>query len=271
LAKIAVKSAEPAGLAVHTLARGEDWAVRDIVCGYGPRDRPFEEQHTSSSIAIVLEGTFQYRSGRVRELMTPGSLLLGNAGQIFECGHEHGAGDRCISFSYAADFGFKVLRLPPLRALSSLTARVCSALRRKHECSWEELSIELAAEATRLANGLSSRYGNADAAGVARVTRVVRMIEHELDQPHSLAEIARDAGLSPSYFLRTFTAVTGLTPHQYVRRSRLHAAATRLRIESARITDIALDCGFGDVSNFNRAFRAEFGVSPRAYRHGLKD
>jgi AraC-like DNA-binding protein len=40
----------------------------------------------------------------------------------------------------------------------------------------------------------------------------------------------------------------------------------RLASEPGKILDIALDCGFGDVSNFNRAFRAEFGVSPRAYR-----
>jgi AraC-like DNA-binding protein len=48
---------------------------------------------------------------------------------------------------------------------------------------------------------------------------------------------------------------------------RLRRAAVRLRNEPAKIVDIALDCGFGDVSNFNRAFRAEFGVSPRAYRN----
>jgi len=40
----------------------------------------------------------------------------------------------------------------------------------------------------------------------------------------------------------------------------------RLAAESTRILDIALDCGFGDVSNFNRAFRTEFGVSPRVFR-----
>jgi AraC-like DNA-binding protein len=40
----------------------------------------------------------------------------------------------------------------------------------------------------------------------------------------------------------------------------------RLAAEGARVVDIALDCGFGDVSNFNHAFRAEFGVSPRLYR-----
>jgi len=47
---------------------------------------------------------------------------------------------------------------------------------------------------------------------------------------------------------------------------RLCRVAVRLRTEPARILDIALDCGFGDVSNFNRVFRAEFGMSPRVYR-----
>ncbi len=38
----------------------------------------------------------------------------------------------------------------------------------------------------------------------------------------------------------------------------------------AKVLDIAFDCGFGDLSNFNHAFRAEFGVSPRAYRRTLQ-
>jgi AraC family transcriptional regulator len=48
----------------------------------------------------------------------------------------------------------------------------------------------------------------------------------------------------------------------------LREAAIRLvsADSHARILDIALDSGFGDVSNFNRAFRAEFGATPRVYR-----
>jgi AraC-like DNA-binding protein len=57
-----------------------------------------------------------------------------------------------------------------------------------------------------------------------------------------------------------------VTPHQYLQRARLREAATRLRTNSGKVVDIALDCGFGDISNFNRAFRTEFGVSPRAFR-----
>ena len=40
----------------------------------------------------------------------------------------------------------------------------------------------------------------------------------------------------------------------------------RFAWEQALVLDIALDCGFGDLSNFNHTFRAEFGLSPRNYR-----
>jgi AraC family transcriptional regulator len=80
--------------------------------------------------------------------------------------------------------------------------------------------------------------------------------------------MAEEARLSPYHFLRTFEVVAGLTPHQYVMRMRLRRAAVRLVQAQASVLDIAFDCGFGDVSNFNRSFRAEFGMSPRAFRRG---
>jgi AraC-like DNA-binding protein len=103
----------------------------------------------------------------------------------------------------------------------------------------------------------------------ARVTRIVRAIEARPDANLSLASLARDSGLSPYHFLRTFERLTGVTPHQFVLRARLREAAMRLVTEPRKVRkviDVALDSGFGDVSNFNRAFRAEFGVTPLEYR-----
>jgi AraC family transcriptional regulator len=94
----------------------------------------------------------------------------------------------------------------------------------------------------------------------------VRMIERNPHAKLTLASLARQTGLSPYHFLRTFQQLTGLTPHQYILRARLREAAMRLVAEPDKILDVALDCGFGDVSNFNRAFRTEFGVSPSAFR-----
>ena len=148
LAKIAVASrilGLPAGETktprARVLASGNGWTVSDVVCSAGPRDLPFEEQHTGTSIAIVVSGTFQYRTSTGGELMTPGSLLLGNAGDGFTCGHEHGSGDRCLSFSYGPEFreelaagmssaksGFNLPRLPPIRELSPLIANAVALL-----------------------------------------------------------------------------------------------------------------------------------------------
>jgi AraC-like DNA-binding protein len=291
LAKIAVEleralarravNGGPGQTTARVLVQGDGWRVADVVCTSGPRDRPFEERHAHVNIAIVAAGSFQYRSAAGRELMTPGSLLLGTAGQYFECGHEYGGGDRCLAFGYApeyferlaADAGlrgprpdFRALRLPPLRALSPLVARACAGLAGSADVPWEELSVQLAALTVRLAAGLSADAREGPPNAVARVTRTVRMIERHPDTGMALGSLAREAGLSPYHFLRTFERLTGVTPHQYVLRARLREAAMRLALEPARVLDIALDCGFGDVSNFNRAFRAEFGVSPRVYR-----
>jgi AraC-like DNA-binding protein len=300
LAKIAValaeavarrqKRGEAGGMALHVLARGDGWAVSDVVCTAGPQDRPFGEEHARVCIAVVAAGSFQYRSVAGRELMTPGSLLLGNPGQSFECAHDHGTGDRCLSFAYAPEyfarlasdaglpgdrFAFRPLRVPPLRETSALIARACAGLEGASAVPWEELALRLAVQALHLSADISGVGPAAPPNAEARVARIVREIEERIAQAPgglagtdglTIAELAAEAGLNPYHFLRTFERVAGVTPHQYILRLRLREAALRLTTESARIIDIAYDCGFGDLSHFNRTFRAEFGVSPRQYR-----
>jgi AraC-like DNA-binding protein len=211
--------------------------------------------------------------------MTPGSVLLGNAGECFHCEHEHGTGDRCLSFSYDPEFfdrlthdagasgtGFRMLRLPSDRVLAPIIAKAAAVLAGDRRLSLEELSILTAAKVAQLERGVTPNCSFAERNSVARVTRVVRMMENDPDCPSALRLLAQMAGLSPFHFLRNFAGLTGITPHQFLLRLRLRSAAVRLRTGSAKILDIALDCGFADVSNFNRAFRAEFGMSPRVYR-----
>lgn len=273
-----------AAIVGRVLARGSGWTAEDVICTAGPGDPSYEEQHAGVSIAIVVSGSFQYRSTSGRAMMTPGSLFLGSPGQCFECGHEHAAGDRCVAFRYdpefveriARDAGaraggvFRVPRLPPLRETSPLVALACAGLDESAAVAWEEMAIELAARTALLADGrgIEPRQGGRDAE--ARVTRVVRDIERRPAAARPLADIAGEAGLSPFHCLRTFVRVTGVTPHQYVLRTRLRAAALRLAAEPARVIDVALESGFDDVSNFNHAFRVEFGVTPRAYRAGMR-
>lgn len=134
------------------------------------------------------------------------------------------------------------------------------------DVAWEELAIHLAATAVRLDAGVSTPERAPSSAAVARVTESVRAIERSPESRLTVAQLAADARQSPFHYLRTFEQLTGVTPHQFILRTRLRHAAARLATEDAKVIDIALDAGFNDVSTFNRAFRAEFGTAPRAYR-----
>jgi AraC family transcriptional regulator len=272
----------PGEAAPRILARGDGWTVADVICTSGPQDRSFEERHTHYAIAVVVAGTFQYRSSLGGGVMTPGGLMLGNPDQCYECGHEHGRGDRCVAFWYAPEYferlakdmgargagvGFRVPRLPPLRVFSPLITRAADGAMGSPDVAWEEIGVALAARSTRLglgASGFDDRRLPPNA--VARVTRTVRLIERHPEATLTLGRLARDARLSPYHFLRTFERLTGVTPHQFILRARLREAALRLVNETGSVLDLALDCGFGDVSNFNRAFRNEFGASPTKFR-----
>jgi len=263
----------------RALAGSDGWSVADVVCTAGPDDAPFEERHGRMSIGVVLAGTFQYLSSSGDGLMVPGALLLGNAGDHFLCRHDHGRGDRCVAFSYSPEFidrlahdvgaraaRFGRPRFPPSRVLASVVANAAALVVQPDPLALELLAIEVASTALRFERGRSTPTASTEAGAVARATRAVRLIEHEPDAPLSVAELARTARLSPYHFIRSFEAVTGATPHQYLLRIRLHRAALRLGSTPARIADIALECGFGDISNFTRTFRSEFGVTPRTYR-----
>ena len=270
--------AEP-GLRASVVAEGEGWAVEDVLCTHRPCDASFEERHARYRVALVGAGMFNCRGARGRELLTPGSLLLGNPGDSFECGHEHGTGDRCLAVALSAqlferiafDAGvrgkpqLRALRVPPVASLSPLVAEACAAWVDGGGDVWGELAVRFAAGAVRLAaepNRAPRRPANAER-GIARA---VRLVERDPCAALALDTLAREARLSRYHFVREFARVTGLTPHRYIKRARLRDAAVRLATSDSRVIDVAIMCGFRDVSNFNHAFRAEFGTTPRASR-----
>ena len=100
-----------------------------------------------------------------------------------------------------------------------------------------------------------------------RLNLALDYIRHNLDADLSVSAVARAALFSPFHFHRLFTAMTGETLYEHVRRLRLEKAANSLLCSDNRsITDIALDCGFGSSATFARAFRGHFGVSASEWR-----
>ena len=161
--------------------------------------------------------------------------------------------------------------MPPLDALAPLVAETSAAWTQPAAATaygWEELGIRIAAAAAQCAADPTRAPRNPRNAE-SGVARAVRLIERDPRAPLPLSVLAREARLSRFHFVRAFARVTGLTPHRYLRRARLRRAAVSLQTSDERVIDIALDCGFRDVSNFNHAFRAEFGAAPLEWRTRL--
>jgi AraC-like DNA-binding protein len=117
-----------------------------------------------------------------------------------------------------------------------------------------------------VASGGVERPAHADASARRRATNAAMFIDAHADEPIDLARAAREAGSSPFHFLRTFKSALGVTPHQYLVRARLRRAARLLAAGELAITDVALEVGFADLSNFVRTFGRAAGVSPRRFR-----
>jgi len=266
--------------AQKALASGHGWQVSDVVCTAVAGDKPFEEEHRSFCVAAVTSGTFRYRTRQGTAMLAPGAILLGNPRACYECGHEHGAGDRCLSFHFSPAYlervvadlpgvqrlGFADPRLPPLPAMAPLLAEAEAARETGDGDAFEELGLRMAGAVAAAASGSSTAARTPSRRDQKRVAETVRLIELNADRPLSLSELADGAATSPFHFLRTFRRIVGMTPYQFLLRTRLHRAAVRLRSSDAAISAIAFDAGFNDLSTFNRRFRREMGEAPGAYR-----
>ncbi|WP_157801233.1 AraC family transcriptional regulator [Sphingobium sp. LB126] len=96
---------------------------------------------------------------------------------------------------------------------------------------------------------------------------VYDFVEANLAERISLDDLAKLAGLSRSHFSRTFTATTGVGPHQFVRQRQLARARSLLAEQrDLPIDTIAKAVGFGSANVFRRAFQQAYGASPQVYR-----
>jgi AraC family transcriptional regulator len=266
---------------LRILAQGPGWRASEVVCRLGPQDRPFEEKHERVSIAAVVEGTFQYRSALGSALLYPGAVMLGNPGACYECGHEHGVGDRCLALQYepgyfdeiahgagARGFWFRAGMLPALRALAAPLARLQGRAVAAEALALEESAVEVAEAVVAAAAGTVVVPAAPGARDQRRISRALRHLEAHAVRRLSLDELARVACMSKYHFLRCFRRVVGLTPHSYLVELRLRRAAAALRASDAPVAQVALDAGFGDLSEFHGRFRAAFGASPGRFRAG---
>jgi AraC-like DNA-binding protein len=105
---------------------------------------------------------------------------------------------------------------------------------------------------------------------VARLGHARDMLCETLDRRLTIAEVAREAALSPCHFIRTFKAVFGETPHQVRIHARLELAKHMLIAGDDPVTEICEAAGFASLGTFSHLFTRRVGASPSAFRRRLR-
>lgn len=98
------------------------------------------------------------------------------------------------------------------------------------------------------------------------IENVKRYIREHIHEPLDRETLAAVAGFSIPHFHRVFTAQVGESAASYVRRLRLERAGRKLRMGAVDITEVALAAGYESHAAFSKAFKQQFGLSPREFR-----
>jgi AraC family transcriptional regulator len=265
---------------ITTLFESSLLAVHDHRCDARSGEAPFVELHDRSSVSYVRRGSFGYQSrGRAFELVA-GSVLIGHRGDEYLCTHEHhDGGDECLSFQLAPELVDSLNASPelwrsgtiaPHPGLMVLGELAQSITYGDSDLGLDEIGLQLTRRVIELASGKTARRAALSARDRKRAVEAALFIDTHAERAISLADAARAVELSAFHFLRVFARALGVTPHQYLVRSRLRRAARLLADDQRPITDVALDVGFADLSNFVRTFHRAAGVSPRAFRRARR-
>lgn len=232
-------------------------------------------QHDEASISYVTSGSLAYCARDEHSDLVPGSILIGRPGVEYVCSHELGGHGECISFRYspalieAVGAGVGAWRhacLPPLAELMVLVELARSVTDGSSTVGLDEVGVMLAARVVETMTGRTGGASPATDRDRRRAIEAALWIDEHSSEAVDLEAGAKIAGLGTFHFLRVFSRTFGVTPHQYLVRCRLRRAARLLAEDARSINDVALDVGFGDLSNFVRTFHRAAGLPPKRFR-----
>ncbi|WP_432406669.1 AraC family transcriptional regulator [Wukongibacter sp. M2B1] len=103
-----------------------------------------------------------------------------------------------------------------------------------------------------------------------RIEAILKYINENLNQELTIDNLSSKFFVSKYYLMHRFKKQTGYTIHNYILQKRLIMANLQIK-RGKPITEVYLECGFGDYSNFIRAFKKMFGLPPKQYYKALKE
>jgi len=235
--------------------------------------------HDQFGIGVVDSGAHSSWSDQGRVAAVPGNLICVNPGEVHD-GRPLGEPSRSWRLLYLEphtvraaledvceggrrDFLFvaPVFADESVRGLfDAVFAHVTTAARSGDSMECETALLKLVA---RL-RCYSTAHRPEQRRSTPCVARARARIDADPTARLTLAELAREAGLSRFQLIRGFARATGLTPHAYILQQRM-ALARQLIVSRHDLAEVALLTGFYDQSHLTQYFVRQFGVTPRRY------
>jgi AraC-like DNA-binding protein len=262
-------------MAARTIFDCGTLTVLDYRCTAGPGDEAFVELHGGFDLAYVRRGSFGYRTGGVTHELVAGSVLVGHPGDEYVCTHDHVQGDECLSFQLspavvdavgARHETWRSGSLPPLPELMVIGELAQAAVHGDSDVGVDEVGMLLAARLVDAVSGRRRSVAGAVARDRRRAVETALWMDAHSHEPLDLEDAAREAGISAYHFLRLFARVLGVTPHQYLVRSRLRHRRTAAAEDDRSITTSPSTSASAISPTSFAPFHRAPGVSPRRFR-----
>lgn len=245
--------------------------------------------HDFYECSLLISGALSYQIESASFAEQPGDLLLIGPNQLHRPLFTHGTEpyERIVfwlSRSFVerlsgpgADLSgcFSSGRTSAIRLSSTLRAQVTRSLfellsaGKAEQFGKDVLCRSLAASLLVLLNRISlgetAELPNADLRISPLIQRVSAYLDEHLGEDVTLDELSRTVFLSKYYLERRFKRETGVSIYRMLLQKRMIRARNLMR-EGMPLTNVAQSCGFSEYSGFYKAFRSEYGVSPRAYQ-----
>lgn len=231
--------------------------------------------HATFSIGAITGGRSTCLTGRRRQATGAGMVVVLNPEDMHACNP-----DPATPWAYRMlflDVDWLSARLddlgapggfPGYAARITTDRRLFTAVTRAVDGLTQDDDLQREEAVTAFVARLHARLGDRPLAPPplpASLRRAADLITDRCAEPLTLAEIAAEAGLSPTQCVRAFRARFGLTPHAYLVNRRIQLGQRLLRA-GRPIVDAALEAGFADQAHFQRTFKRLTATTPRQYR-----
>lgn len=155
---------------------------------------------------------------------------------------------------------------PAIRGMKALFARVVERPDESGQLFIDHMVLALLSHVARRYGGAPERPRRSGGLAPWQEARAKDLIADNLSKDISLADIARECGLTVWHFSRAFRQSTGTTPHRWLQACRIDRAKNLLADAEMSLAHIAIACGFSDQSHFTKVFRNMTGGTPGAWR-----